>query len=437
MAEPDQTGPLHRRTVDRIDEVAQQLAGRRRGPSGRVLGPHQSPDVGEHRARLHRGELVGVADEQQPGVRPGGLQQPGHQRQRDHRHLVHHDQVVRQRPQTVVREPRRAVAPPAQQPVDRGGVQPPEPVHHLRIDLPHRGQGVLDRLAHPGGRLAGRGGQADVQVRLQRRQDDQDPGDRRGLAGAGATLQDAQPGGHRRRGSGQLVVRFIRREPCRALDPREHRSQHRGDPVPVGADHRGAAPDIDVGPDQLLVAPVAVEIEQGADQPQRPAGRPVGADTDQGTVAQTRQPAVQVGPVERRHVDGALVALEDRLPYCRQVDAHRPGPDRADHQCDRERDPRIGRPAEECQLLGGLDVGETEHPRGIEVGHQAGSDDAGRAGPGDDAGRAGRGGPGRAGASDARRAGPDDAGHGVDLPSVIRSAISTTNPAGGRQANTP
>ena len=52
-------------------------------------------DVAEHGAGLDRGELVGVADEDQPGVGPDGVDELGHERERHHRGLVDHDDVVR------------------------------------------------------------------------------------------------------------------------------------------------------------------------------------------------------------------------------------------------------------------------------------------------------------------------------------------------------
>jgi hypothetical protein len=43
-----------------------------------------SDDVTEHGARLDRGKLTRVADEHEPGVRPKRLDQPRHERQRNH-----------------------------------------------------------------------------------------------------------------------------------------------------------------------------------------------------------------------------------------------------------------------------------------------------------------------------------------------------------------
>ena len=63
----------------------------------RRLGPPAEAvdQVGQHGARLDGGELTGVADQHQPGVRTDRLEQAGHHRERDHRGLVDHDHVVR------------------------------------------------------------------------------------------------------------------------------------------------------------------------------------------------------------------------------------------------------------------------------------------------------------------------------------------------------
>ena len=74
-------------------EAVRSCAARR--PARRARASKPRDQVGEHRAGLDRGELVGVADQDQPGVGPHRLEQPGHHRQRDHRGLVDDDDVVR------------------------------------------------------------------------------------------------------------------------------------------------------------------------------------------------------------------------------------------------------------------------------------------------------------------------------------------------------
>ena len=81
-----------------------------------VAGPD---DVAEHRAGLDRRELAGIADQDEPGVGPHRLDQPGHQRQRHHRGLVDDHDVVRQPVAAVVAEAAVAAGPPAEQPVQR------------------------------------------------------------------------------------------------------------------------------------------------------------------------------------------------------------------------------------------------------------------------------------------------------------------------------
>src|SRR5690606_8250920 len=53
-------------------------------------------DAGEHVACFHRGQLVGVAEEDQAGSVGDGFDQLGHQRQVDHGGFVHHHHVERQ-----------------------------------------------------------------------------------------------------------------------------------------------------------------------------------------------------------------------------------------------------------------------------------------------------------------------------------------------------
>ena len=160
--------------------------------------------VAEHRAGADRGELLRVADQHQPGLRPQRLEQPAHHRQLDHRGLVDDDHVVLEPVAAVVAEPGAVVGPPAQQPVQGHAARVPDPLGGRaglgrgRGDL---GQPGLDRLLQPGGGLAGRRGQRDRERLAAGRglvgQQHQHPGDRGGLAGAGPAGEDrgAVPGG--------------------------------------------------------------------------------------------------------------------------------------------------------------------------------------------------------------------------------------------------
>ena len=84
-----------------------------------VAGGQPGDQVREHGTGLDGRELVGVTDQEQPGVGPDRLQEPGHHRQRHHRRLVDHDEVERQPVVAIVPEPGAAVREPAEQPVQR------------------------------------------------------------------------------------------------------------------------------------------------------------------------------------------------------------------------------------------------------------------------------------------------------------------------------
>ena len=227
------------------------------GRVGRPLEP--GDEVGQHGARLHGGELVGVTDQHQPGVGPHRLEQPRHHRQRHHRGLVDHDDVVGQPVGAVVPEPHPAVGSPAEQAVQGRGAQSGQPLLVGRV-LEGAVVGV-DRLLHgllePGGRLAGRCGQGDarrsargelVLLRDQREQ----AGDRGGLAGARAAGEHRRPprrGGAR--GIALLGVTGTREDP---FQPGVERGGvDLGRPTPDPRD--------EVVADLTLLAPVAIEVE--------------------------------------------------------------------------------------------------------------------------------------------------------------------------------
>ena len=106
-----------RRRRNRLPGDGGQLLARRRAacrPSD--AGPD---DVAQDGAGLDRGQLLGVADEDQAGVGADRLDQPGHQRERDHGRLVDHDHVVGQPVQAVVAEAGAVARVEAEQPVQR------------------------------------------------------------------------------------------------------------------------------------------------------------------------------------------------------------------------------------------------------------------------------------------------------------------------------
>ena len=169
--------------------------------------------VGQHGAGVDRAELVGVADEHQPRLGPHRLEQAGHHRQRHHRRLVDHDQVVGEAVAAVVAEA-RAVA----------GVLAQHPVHRHRGHVGQAGlvgraeaaRGVAHGLLESRGRLAGGGGEGDPQrlaagLRLLPQRDEQSR-DRGGLAGAGAAGDDRRGLGGRPVARRPLLGRLGSRE---------------------------------------------------------------------------------------------------------------------------------------------------------------------------------------------------------------------------------
>ena len=83
------------------------------------------------------------------------LDQPGHHRERHHRGLVHHDDVVRQPVAPVVPEPGAAVGSPAEQPVQGLGGESAEPVAVLDTILVDAQTGRLDQPLPVGNEGAG------------------------------------------------------------------------------------------------------------------------------------------------------------------------------------------------------------------------------------------------------------------------------------------
>ena len=99
-------------------------------------------EVGEDGSGLDGGELVGVTDEDEPGGRAQRLEQACGERQGEHRRLVDDDDVVRQRVASVAAEAVAAVRPPAEQPVDRHGLDVAAETG------PVRGREVLEGAEH-------------------------------------------------------------------------------------------------------------------------------------------------------------------------------------------------------------------------------------------------------------------------------------------------
>ena len=216
--------------------------------------------VAQHRPGADRGQLLRVADQDQPRLGPHRLEQPAHHGELDHRRLVDHDDVVLEPVRAVVPEPGAVVGPPAQQPVQRDPVGAPTRSATTRAvvgQLRHLGELADHRLVEPGRGLAGRRGQRDRQALAGRvglvGEQAEDARDGGGLPGAGTAGEDRRPpaGGRDRRGL--LLVAEVLAAHQRPRWP------------PAGRRRRSAAaarraPQVVV--DLLLEAVVAVEVEQ-------------------------------------------------------------------------------------------------------------------------------------------------------------------------------
>ena len=86
IARVDPPGEFFDAALGRKAVVAREMNHRGRGVDGLAPGP--SPDIAEHRPRLHRGQLVAIAQQDQPGIPGQRLHQPGHQGEVDHGGLV-------------------------------------------------------------------------------------------------------------------------------------------------------------------------------------------------------------------------------------------------------------------------------------------------------------------------------------------------------------
>ena len=124
--------------------------------------------IGQHLARPHRRQLVGIAHQQQTRLFRQRRQHRLHQRHVHHRHLVDHQQIAGQRPL-------RATA---------------EAPAGLGLEQAVQGLGLAPgALAQAPRGAAGRCGERDVDVLADARQDRLDQG---GLAGAGAAGDDQE-----------------------------------------------------------------------------------------------------------------------------------------------------------------------------------------------------------------------------------------------------
>ncbi len=164
--------------------------------------------LGEHRAGFDSGQLVLVAEQDQPCLRRQRSDQFGHQRQIDHRSFVHHQHVQRQRVGRIVAH-LRAVAATAEQAMQGARLVRQRLLH--RITDRQIGFGVADRFGHARRRFAGGGGKADGQAFAtglfqQCRQQSHHSG---GFSGTGAAGDHRQAPAYRLSGGEALPVRAL------------------------------------------------------------------------------------------------------------------------------------------------------------------------------------------------------------------------------------
>ena len=346
-----------------LDGRARRLLDRgphRRAHARAVRG--RADDVAEHRAGLDRRELARVADEDQPRLAADGLGEAGHQRERDHRGLVDDHDVVRESIAAVVAEAAVGAGLPAEQAVERRGLELEQPRADRGVDVQPRRLGV-DRFGEPRGGLAGRRGERDERgcgargERLLLQQRD-DPGDGRRLAGARASGDDRQASQHR--GGGGLLLPVVGRlapeQPGEAVG--EHVHPHRV----VG----GAGQRLEVGRDLLLLAPVAVEVERAALEPQR------AVRADELARRDLRDPCGGRRPRQGGEVDGVVDVDRRRLADPLEVDEDVPDARRAHGEGGGQQNGIVRSADQAGEAARHVDVGGGEHARVVELEQQPG-----------------------------------------------------------------
>ena len=179
-----------------------------------------------------------------------------------------------------------AAGPPAEQAMQRRGAEREQLVADGGLERQRAGLGVHG-LLQPRRRLARRRRQRDERRGLAARggllgEQRDDPRDGRRLAGARAAGDDREAAQRRGRGGEPLALVAVAGE--QAL---EARREHAG----VHARRLGLAERAQVGGDLALLAPVAIEVQAAARQPQRPARRVVVlAVGDERAAPQRRRP---------------------------------------------------------------------------------------------------------------------------------------------------
>ena len=208
-------GLIKRPAVAVVQGLGQRQPGRRFEPVADVVaivalfGP--GAQVAEHRAGLHRGELVLVAEQHQACMGRQGVEQRRHHVDVDHRRFVHRHHVQRQRVEAMMMEV-TGIGSGAEQPVQGRDLVGNRGAHLGGVrqrQFVEGGDLVANGFAESRRRLAGGGGQAYRQggaalsdgLGLQQRQQTDDGG---GLAGAGAA-GDHREGGACAQRTGELL----------------------------------------------------------------------------------------------------------------------------------------------------------------------------------------------------------------------------------------
>ena len=256
-----------------------------------------------------------------------------------------------------------------------------------------RGRRERDERLGPAGRLGLLGQQRD------------DARDGRRLAGARAAGDDGEAVADGGRAGHPLALVGVAGE-----EPREAVRQH----VLVDVRRRLDAERLEVGGDLALLAPVAVEVQRGADQAQRPVRSTLFPDGDELARLQSLDPRADPRPCQRGEVDGLLGVDRRSLADGGEVDVDVAEARPAHGERRGQRDLLVGVARQRRQPAGDVDVGGMEHAGRVEVVQEAG--------------RAGR-------AADVEEIGLREA-H-APSPRSSTSLSATTSAPGGRHAKTP
>jgi hypothetical protein len=275
---------------------------------------------------------------------------------------------VRQLVARVVHEPAATVRAPAQEPVQRGRIQVPEPLLVLSAQFRRR---RADRLTEPGGGLAGRRRQTDPGRRAGLvAEQGQQSRDGRGLAGSGSTREHRDPPqGADRRGQ-PLPVDFVTRQARSGEQPGQRRTQ----PGQVDGWRGCREPLLQLLTDLLLLLPVALQVEQAVGKPQRAAAGLLRAVGHQRAGRADRRPILRIRPGQLGQVASGLRLVVSgrghRSTQRGQIDADRTVPQGPDGQGQGQAYLLVGLLADPPDGLGGVHVGESQDTGGIERGQQ-------------------------------------------------------------------